>query len=263
MLGQLEEAETCFRRAIECDPAGCPAHGQFGWGFRAGAGGRSALSAGAGNQSKPTQRAGDSWHDFSDQGRYHETSACFEHPDALEYPGWFNVCCSAMFVSHFVEESRPGECLDKARKVGLRLSKSARKRFSAWKLNPAPARLRVGLVTGDLKNHPVGYFLEGLLASLAESSVDVMAYSTTLYEDDLTQRIRPWFSNWRNIALLDDAEAARQIHGDGVHVLLDLSGYTEGYAAAGVCLEARTGAGVLAGVFRDYGLAGDGLFFGR
>lgn len=55
----------------------------------------------------------------------------------------------------------------------------------------------------------------------------MIAYSSNSKEDELTQRIRPYFSAWKNLSNLNDEAAARLIHEDGVHVLIDLSGHTK------------------------------------
>jgi predicted O-linked N-acetylglucosamine transferase (SPINDLY family) len=56
--------------------------------------------------------------------------------------------------------------------------------------------------------------------------VELIAYPTQAKEDDLTGRIKPYFSKWHSLVGLSDEEAAKRIHQDGVHVLIDLSGHT-------------------------------------
>lgn len=82
------------------------------------------------------------------------------------------------------------------------------------------------MVSGDLNNHPVGYFLENLLAHLDRSRVEIIAYPTSTEADELTARIKPFFSAWKPLFALNDSAAANLIHADGIHVLLDLSGHT-------------------------------------
>src|SRR5690606_30893946 len=53
-----------------------------------------------------------------------------------------------------------------ARELALRYDKHVRNKIEAgytqWNCDPAPQRLKVGLVSGDFNNHPVGFFTEGL-----------------------------------------------------------------------------------------------------
>ena len=93
-------------------------------------------------------------------------------------------------------------------------------------LRPLPARLKVGFVSGDFKHHPVGYFIEGLLAHLDPARIEPYAYVTRDYRDPLTERIRPRFAAWRSLAGLTDAQAAEMIRRDGIDILIDLAGHT-------------------------------------
>jgi predicted O-linked N-acetylglucosamine transferase (SPINDLY family) len=73
-------------------------------------------------------------------------------------------------------------------------AKKAKMRFSTWRCTSRPERLRVGLVSGDMHNHPVGYFLESVLARIDPSLMELIAYPTDYRVDDLTIRIKPYFS---------------------------------------------------------------------
>jgi predicted O-linked N-acetylglucosamine transferase (SPINDLY family) len=86
--------------------------------------------------------------------------------------------------------------------------------------------LRVGMVSGDFRVHPVGIFLESVLAKLGDTSLELVAYATISKSDALTARIRPYFAEWHTLERQSDAEAARQIRNDRIDILFDLSGYT-------------------------------------
>lgn len=88
------------------------------------------------------------------------------------------------------------------------------------------AALRVGLLSGDLRNHPVAYFLESVLSALHHRGVDLVAYSTGDEADDTTARLRSSVGLWREAAAWSDRELAQRIAGDRLDVLLDLSGFT-------------------------------------
>ncbi|HDR9175346.1 TPA: tetratricopeptide repeat protein [Burkholderia vietnamiensis] len=95
--------------------------------------------------------------------------------------------------------------------------------------------LRVGFVSGDLRLHPVGIFLESVLAHLDRTRIDLRVYVTTDEEDAITAKLKPHVSVWRSIAALPPEAAARMIHDDGIDVLVDLAGHTQssGLAAFG------------------------------
>ena len=113
-----------------------------------------------------------------------------------------------------------------ARKFGEIVKKKAQSHSSPYQSPPMPGRLRVAFVSGDLRNHPIGYFLESILSSIDPSRIDVIAYPTTHTIDALSERIKPFFSKWKSIYAQKDEAAANLINADGVHVLIDLSGHT-------------------------------------
>jgi len=89
-----------------------------------------------------------------------------------------------------------------------------------------PGALRVGFVSGDLREHPVGYFTEELFEHLATSGYALFAYPSTPVEDSLTQRVKGRFMVWRPIHGVSDDEASSLIRDDQLDVLIDLSGHT-------------------------------------
>ena len=131
-----------------------------------------------------------------------------------------------LFSLNYSAEHTPQYCLDEARRYGEVVRSKARAPYSSWTCESDPARLRIGIFSGDIHSHPVGYFLESVLSRLDPSRVELIGYPTNPRVDDLTLRIQPYFSGWRQLAAFSDEAAAREIHRDGIHVLLELSGHT-------------------------------------
>ncbi len=94
--------------------------------------------------------------------------------------------------------------------------------------DPAPRRLRIGFVSGDLRSHPVGYFLDGVLAHWNGADMEAIAYSNHPGADALTARLKARFGAWHDISGLDDDDAERRVRADRIDVLIDLSGHTAG-----------------------------------
>ena len=112
---------------------------------------------------------------------------------------------------------------------GARFEAALRRKLGAGtKLakRPPRARLRVGLVSGDLRRHPVGYFLAGVLGQ-ACGEIDFFAYPTVAAADDVSERLRTACIAWKPINALTDHEAARMIQADSIDILIDLAGHTE------------------------------------
>lgn len=163
---------------------------------------------------------------YIDQGRLVEAEDCLQQILAMR-PGDAQTLSSLLFLHHYSGHRRPEERFDEALAYGrLVAARVGDRRFSTWTAPRPAGRLRVGFVSGDLRDHPVGYFLESVLSQLDRNEVELFAYPTSRDESELSQRIKPLFSIWRCLAGLDDAAAAAAIHGDGVHVLIDLSGHS-------------------------------------
>lgn len=104
------------------------------------------------------------------------------------------------------------------------------KPYSAWNTTPVADRcLRVGLVSGDLRRHPVAFFLERVLAELvrrAKGRIETYAYATLPIMDDYSDRIKSCCAMWREVSALSDESFAGLIHDDRIDILIDLSGHT-------------------------------------
>jgi protein O-GlcNAc transferase len=159
-----------------------------------------------------------------EQGRMEEAEALFRQALLLE-PQRTDARSNLLFALNFTARHAPQAALAEARLYGEVVARTA-KPYTAWNCDPQPARLRVGLVSGDLREHPVGFFLESLVAPLAAQGLELFAYPTHPRLDALGSRLKAGMAAWTPLLGLDDAAAAARIHADGVHVLLDLSGHT-------------------------------------
>ncbi|MFT3858873.1 MAG: tetratricopeptide repeat protein [Aquabacterium sp.] len=96
---------------------------------------------------------------------------------------------------------------------------------------PQPERrLRIGYLSGDFRQHSCAYFLAPLLRHHRASACEVYAYATELHEDHVTERLRAMVgeSRWRRAAALSDDALAQAIRADGIDILVDLAGLTDG-----------------------------------
>jgi len=133
-----------------------------------------------------------------------------------------------LFALNYLPGTTSQQYLDEVLRFAAQICTQA-KPWKDWLVEHAPrtARpLRVGIVSGDLKKHPVGYFLESVVAELDPSRIELIAYPTRALEDELTARIKPRFSAWTNLAGMSDEAAAQRIRNDRIDVLLDGSGHT-------------------------------------
>ncbi|MDD5328826.1 MAG: tetratricopeptide repeat protein [Sulfuricella sp.] len=165
---------------------------------------------------------------YIELGNIDEAVRCYQKTLSLD-PSDLNSQSCLLFIQSFNAKCSPAQRLKDALSYGKKAISKA-KPYTYWHAchrsegNLPP--LKVGLVSGDLKNHPVGFFLESILVHLDRSKIELVAYPTQTQEDELTARIRPCFAAWNTIAGLDDEAAAHRIHDDEIHVLIDLSGHT-------------------------------------
>ncbi len=95
-------------------------------------------------------------------------------------------------------------------------------------------RIRVGFLSADFIEHPVGFFIEPVLEHLDRGQFDVTCYMAGPWKDDLTTRVRKLAGAWREVHALSDVALAEQIRADRVDVLVEMSGLTLGNRLAAV-----------------------------
>jgi len=86
--------------------------------------------------------------------------------------------------------------------------------------------LHVGYVSGDFRHHSVSQFFEPVLARHDRAGFRIFCYHNLRHSDETTSRLRRSADCWREIATLDDDEAAGLVRADAIDVLVDLSGHT-------------------------------------
>jgi len=147
---------------------------------------------------------------------------CFERADALapDNPAFLS---NAIFNRLYLPETTNAQMLAASREWA--------RRFALEPLPPAPGPRRdgpprIGFVSGDLRRHPVGYFLLPLFENWDPSRAELYAYSNHTLHDDLSDRLKACTAGWRVIHPLTPQEAAERIREDGIDLLIDLSGHT-------------------------------------
>jgi predicted O-linked N-acetylglucosamine transferase (SPINDLY family) len=198
-LGQIDAAVASYRRVLEIRPEDVEALSNLGCAL-------------------------------ADLGRLGEAATTYGQ--ALEIRNDYTLARSnLLFIHNYLADQSPAVLLAEARHYGEIVARQARP-ARAWRNVPDPERcLRVGLVSGDLRQHPVGNFLEGVLAALARHAsgrLEFVAYPNHRLADEVTARIKASCGGWLPIEGLSDEQAAQRIRDDGIDILIDLSGHTSG-----------------------------------
>ncbi|MHB9081188.1 MAG: tetratricopeptide repeat protein, partial [Pirellulaceae bacterium] len=107
---------------------------------------------------------------------------------------------------------------------------AARARVFAFENQPRQGRpLRLGIVSAELGQHAVSYFLTSFLGSIDPQRLTVLLYPTMSRCDAETAPLRALAKGWSPLFGRTDAEAAAQIRADGVDILVDTTGHTQGF----------------------------------
>lgn len=130
------------------------------------------------------------------------------------------------FCLSFDAGCTPESYLASARQFGAGVSAKA-KPYTSWVQKPLDDRpLKVGLVSGDLRIHPVGFFLESVLTYFDIEKTEIHAFSNRATLDELQASLKSRVSRWTSIAGIPDEAAAELIHDAELDLLIDLSGHT-------------------------------------
>ncbi|BBO99480.1 tetratricopeptide repeat protein [Sulfuriferula nivalis] len=192
--GRLIEAENCYQHALQLNPNIAEIHNNLG----------NTLQA---------------------MGRLAEAATSYRNALALN-PDYTVAHSNLLFMLNYDPLSTPAQNFEEALRYGQNVTRLPKHTYATWQCDPLAVRLRIGFVSGDFNNHPVGYFLESLITQLDPAAFELIAYPTNHRADELTNRIQPYFHAWRPLSGLNDEAAAKLIHDDGIHILIDLAGHT-------------------------------------
>jgi predicted O-linked N-acetylglucosamine transferase (SPINDLY family) len=194
-LGRYTEAQACLRDALRIAPGHVGAR----------------LNLGVTHQ---------------DRGRLEDALACFREAKDAD-PGHLDARSNLLFALNYVDGMQE-EYFREAAEYGSVAREKVRQAFPFWNCREDSGRLRIGLVSGDLREHVVSYFLEDVLRDLDPARFEIHAYPNSPVVDEVSSRIRERCASFKPIFHLGDEAVARLIHEDGIHILIDLSGHTAG-----------------------------------
>ncbi len=197
-LGRIDDALAAYRAAADAEPGFAPLQGNLA-------------------------------HALNLVGEPAAALAALERAIALE-PDRLAWRSEWLFTRQYLDrsEAERAETLAAARRFGAAAAARARPlpRRTGAAFDPE-RRLRIGLLSGDLRAHPVAWFLESVLMQWSrQPALELWAYATQPQADAVTQRLRECCAHWRQVQALDDADLAAAIRADGIDVLIDLSGHT-------------------------------------
>jgi len=192
--GKFEEAANCQRRAVELSPNNAAARYNLGNALRA-------------------------------QGEIEEAVACYRQALQLS-PNYIEAHQNLLLTLQY----RPGvtlaELAEEHAEFERRHTAPLQSRWPVFTIDSDVERpIRVGFVSPNLNQHPVGNFLVPVLENIDRAQCTAVCYSDRANHDDVTRRCQAAAAEWRDVNELDDERLFQLIRGDGIDVLFDLAGH--------------------------------------
>jgi protein O-GlcNAc transferase len=228
--GRLDETVASYRRALELEPGYLEARVNLGAAL--------ALQGHLDEAIVEYRRVLELKPDFpeahnnlanalKEQGRLDEAIAEYRH--ALQIEPDASTHSNLVFTLHF----HPGHDLRSIaaehQRWNRQFSEPLKPCVQPHRRDPATAGpLRIGYVSPDFRDHPVGRFVLPLFERHDRERFEVLCYSGTARPDGLTKRLRALAGGWRSTVGVPDARLAEMIREDGVDILVDLAMHTSG-----------------------------------
>jgi len=195
--GQLDEAITAYRRALELQPGCTPAHNNLGTALKS-------------------------------RGEVDAALASFRQALKLQ-PDDAPAHSNLIFCLHLHPGQNEKTIAAEHRRWNRRFSDPLKPFLQPHANDPAIARpLRIGYVSADFRDHPVGRHVLPLLERHDREQFEIFCYSGVVRPDPITERLRALNGRWRNTFGVSDARLAEMIREDGVDILVDLALHTAG-----------------------------------
>lgn len=228
--GRVDEAVACYERAAQLDPASAQVHNNLGVAHR---------------EKRRVDEAIDSFRravalnptdaeaisnlatGLKDAGLVREAVECYRRALALKSD--YRVASNLLYTMHFDPECDAERLWAEHVKWYETFARPLEAEIVAHPIAPASERrLRVGYVSPDFRDHPIGRFMLPLLSHHDRGRFEVFCYSDLTRPDDVAAQIRPHVDAWRDTAALSDHRLARLVRDDRIDILVDLTMHMAG-----------------------------------
>ncbi len=129
-----------------------------------------------------------------------------------------------VYYSHFADNLDGMAVRAEAERWAMRFAEPLKTKLPPPANDHSPdRRLRIGYVSPDLYEHPVGRFMQPVLAHHNRGAFEVFCYSDVALPDAMSQTLRQSCEHWIHTANVSDEALAQRIREDRIDVLIDLS----------------------------------------
>jgi protein O-GlcNAc transferase len=230
MMGQIDEAKTFLQHAVRLDPTSADAYNNLGnLFFDYGQLDKALMCFREALRLKPHSAAiyNNLGNVYQMQGRLDEASVSFR--EALRIAPHNAIAHSnLLFMSSYRADTDMAALFAEHVRWGEIHGHRSTELIEHINIPDADRRLRLGYVSADFRNHPVGFFIEQVLAQHDKKRFEIFCYSNLAINDDLTMRLRRHADYWRDVVGQTDEAVAQLIREDRIDILVDLAGHTGG-----------------------------------
>lgn len=87
-------------------------------------------------------------------------------------------------------------------------------------------RIRIGILSNDLRRHACAYFLIPLIANIDRTHFEVHLFSLSGVNDQVTMKIRMYAEGFHDVSKMSEADVVKAVRAQNCDVMVDLGGYT-------------------------------------
>lgn len=194
--GDVDEAADLYRRALALRPNAAHAHNNLG-------------------------------NALKDLGQIDQAISSYRR--AIECEHNWRMASNLLYSLHLHRASTPASLFEEHRKWNEIYAQALAPQTPAYPNDADPnRRLRIGYVSPDFREHPVGRFIAPLLAHHDHAKFEIYCYAGASRPDPIAQRIEKYADVWRDIVAMTHDRLERQIREDRIDLLIDLSLHGEG-----------------------------------
>jgi predicted O-linked N-acetylglucosamine transferase (SPINDLY family) len=160
-----------------------------------------------------------------------------EMPEAVAYydraletdPQNPDIWLGKLFALDLIDGVTPEQALAARRACAAVFENLARPYLRPHANRPDPdRRLRIGYISGDFRDHTAAYMFGPLYEHHDRDRYMVYSYSAVRQPDSVTAWFRTLSNGWRGILDCEPRTIAECIREDGIDILIDTAGYTNG-----------------------------------
>jgi predicted O-linked N-acetylglucosamine transferase (SPINDLY family) len=193
--GRLDEAVAAYGRALALKPALADAHNNLGNALR-------------------------------EQGRLDEALACYQRAVELR-PDFAGAASNRLVALHYHPGYDAQAILHEHLRWARQFAEPLAVEIGPHQHDRAPdRRLRVGFVSPDFRDHPVGRLLLPLFHHHDRGESDFIGYSDGRIADAVTDKLKALADGWRETLGLSDRQVADRVRDDRIDILVDLALHT-------------------------------------